>query len=99
MESTTRRKVTTIAVASFMALALAGGSAFAGTSGSNGDNRLNNSGTNNKNGVDNKQTRGCGTDYELVEISNGYDVNDDGWVCWKEADGVDYWTDNTATVK
>jgi len=98
MAGTIKRWLTWLSLG-LLTLVLVAGTAFAGTSGSNGDNWLNNTGTNNKNGVENKQDRGCGSDYTLVEISNGYDVNDDGWVCWKTVDDVDYWTDNTATVK
>jgi hypothetical protein len=82
MESTTRKKVTTIAMASLMALALASGSAFAGKSGGTVDNG-------NKLGNDNKKvSEECPSDYIETDAYLNYDKNNNDLVCYKiTADG------------
>jgi hypothetical protein len=98
MESTTRSKVTTIAVASLMALALAGGSAFAGTNHSSGWNKE----SGNKNGNDNKKyTYTCPSDEWWLDYSNGYwydayDLNQNSYVCITYANDEYNYADDTA---
>jgi hypothetical protein len=93
MQSTTRRKVVTVAVASLMALALASGSAFAGR-GVGGDNGS-------KNGTDGKKVSvRCPDGYELLvnQWGNAADINNNGAICLKStgnADGNSYIDDTS----
>jgi hypothetical protein len=41
-------------------------------------------------------TYACKNGYELVWISNDYDLNGDGAVCWKEVDHDDFYVDDTS---
>ena len=93
MESTTRRKVTTVAVASAMALALAVGSAFAGTGNSSGGGADN--GT--KNGTYSKKVGTCNAGWtSYYWPGSPYDINHDYWVCYQETNSDTNWVDNTA---
>jgi hypothetical protein len=94
MESMTRKKITTVALASLFGLALASGSAFAGKGDPNWD-----SGNKTGGGTDNKKTRGCPSDYigpTGTYYNSAYDLNSDGLICYQwSANGTELsWVDN-----
>jgi hypothetical protein len=87
MESTTRKKVTTIALASLLGLALASGSAFAGKGAPRDEG--------NRSGWDNKKDgRGCPSEYTTDNYNYLYDLNFDGITCWKVTGDESNWVDN-----
>jgi hypothetical protein len=83
-------------VSAMLVLALAAAPAFAGKGSPNWD-----SGNKSGGGTDNKQDRGCPKDYSQsgyygYGYNPDYDMNMDGYVCYKFTNGGLSWVDNTS---